>query len=111
MQQKHHIAFRSYSTTLTIDIVGDLSSIVQQAELVPFNGLTSLVVHHLVSDKVVVVPDSLSQLVQEGRVSDLPRAQALLVQHGYDSLVPLLHEVTDDLVVKVLDGLPLKVCA
>ena len=92
---------------LTVDVVGDFPGVVQEPKLVPLDGLASFVVHHLVRDKVFVLSDSLGELDQEGGVADLSRPEALLVQHGDDALVTLLHQVADDLVVKVLHGLPL----
>ncbi len=93
---------------LTIDVVGDFPRIVEEAKLVPLDGLTSLVVQHLVRDKVLVLANGIGQLHQEGGVRDVPWAETLLVQHGNDPFVTLLHKVANDLVVKVLHWLPLQ---
>ena len=94
--------------TPTIDVVGDLPSVVQETELVSLDGLASLIIHHLVRDKVLMLSNSLGKLDEEGGISNFPRTQTLLIQHRYDPLMPLLHQVTDNLVVEVLHRLPLK---
>lgn len=99
--------WRVGSAPLTTDIVSHFSRVVQHAELVSPDGLAALVVQHLVGDKVVVVSDGVDELLKEGGVGDVPRPQALLVQHGNDPLVTFFNEITDNLVVKVLHWLPL----
>jgi len=93
----------------TSDAVGDLPGIMDQSELVSVDGLAVFVAHQLVRGEVLVLADGRHQLAEEGGVRHVSRPQALLVQHSDDPLVPLLHEVTDDLVVKVFHGLPLSI--
>ena len=111
-QKKTHTHTHTHTHTqpplLTCHSVGDLSCIVQQSELVPVDGLAGLIVQHLMRDEVLVLANGCHELLQEGGVANVPGAQTLLVQHGDDSLVLLLHKVTDDLVVKILHRLPLK---
>jgi len=59
--------------------VGDLSSIVEQAELVPVNGFTSLVIQHLMGDEVLVLANGLDQFYQKGLVTNITRTKTLLI--------------------------------
>ena len=97
-----------YTHKYTDDAVGNLPSIMDQSELVSVDGLAVFVAHQLVRGEVVVLTNGHHQFSKEGGVRHVARPQALLVQHGNDPLVPLLHKVTDDLVVKVLHRLPLE---
>ena len=59
-------------------------------------------------DEVLVLTDRGDKFGEEGVVTDVSRSKTLLVQDRDDSFVLLLHEVTDDLVVKVFHRLPLQ---
>lgn len=79
----------------------------QQPKLVSLDGLASLVIHHFMCDEMLVGSDGLGQLFEESGIRYVSGPKALFVENSNDPPVPLFHQLTDNLVVKILHWLPL----